>query len=381
LIRSGEDYALFWEAHAAGESSPKALISSESNTRSLESLIPIAHQANWLRVIDIFGLEVDPQRSRRDDEIWIKSPFTQEEKASMHVSLSENIYKDFSSGKGGGIIGFCRDMLRQQGREMTMFEVARWMVTEGISTNNHRDIPSTDNQHDKLINPPITIDLRRYLRPDHPEMGRRGISADTCRYLGCGFLPQRSWAKTASPLNSRLVFQIRGIQENGHGLEPVILSHAGRALTPDQEDRDGKYWCYPFKKSWELYNQDHILMDEEAWRQANTFGLILVEGFFDVAKLVQAGCRNTVALMGSAISEKQIERLLWIKTRVRFPHIQIVLDRDPAGQRGVLQIQRQLASRGLSVTVFDWSPFPESVKDPADMSVDQLCTLRRQGII
>jgi len=122
-------------------------------------------------------------------------------------------------------------------------------------------------------------------------------------------------------------------------------------------------------------------MDEEAWRQANTFGLVLVEGFFDVAKLVEAGCRNAVALMGSAISEKQIERLLWMQTRVRFPHIQIFLDRDPAGQRGVLQVQRQLASRGLSVTVFDWSPVPESVKDPADMSVDHLRTLRRQRII
>jgi len=382
LIRSGEDYALFWEAHAAGESSPKAPIYSESNTSSLESLTPIAHQANWLKVIDIFSLEVDPQRSRRDDDIWIKSPFTQEEKASMHVSLSENIYKDFSSGKGGGIIQFCRDMLRRQGREMTMFEVARWMVAEGISTDHHRNIPLTDNQQVKnIINLPITIDLRRYLRPDHPEMQRRGISPDTCRYLGCGFLPQRSWAKTASPLNSRLVFQIRGIKENGHGLEPVILSHTGRALTQDQEDGDGKYWSYPFKKSWELYNQDRILMDEEAWRQANTFGLVLVEGFFDVAKLVEAGCRNAVALMGSAISEKQIERLLWMQTRVRFPHIQIFLDRDPAGQRGVLQVQRQLASRGLSVTVFDWSPVPESVKDPADMSVDHLRTLRRQRII
>jgi len=382
LIRSGEDYALFWEAHAAGGFLAKAPIDSESNTISLESLTPIAHQANWLKVIDIFSLEVDPQRSRRDDDIWIKSPFTQEEKASMHVSLSENIYKDFSSGKGGGIIQFCRDMLRRQGREMTMFEVARWMVAEGISTDRHRKIPLTDNQQVKnTLNLPITIDLRRYLRPDHPEMQRRGISPDTCRYLGCGFLPQRSWAKTASPLNSRLVFQIRGIKENGHGLEPVILSHTGRALTQDQEDRDGKYWSYPFKKSWELYNQDRILMDEEAWRQANAFGLVLVEGFFDVAKLVEAGCRNVVALMGSTISEKQIERLLWMQTRVRFPNIQIFLDRDPAGQRGVLQVQRQLASRGLSVTVFDWSPVPESVKDPADMSADYLRTLRRQRIL
>ncbi len=94
-------------------------------------------QASWLEVIRVFDLEVDPKRSRRDDEMWIKSPFTHEEKASMHVSLSENIFKDFSSGKGGGIMQFCREMLRQKGREMTMSEVARWMVKEGIATANH----------------------------------------------------------------------------------------------------------------------------------------------------------------------------------------------------------------------------------------------------
>ena len=320
----------------------------------------------------------------------------------MHVSLSENVYKDFSSGKGGGIMQFCREMLRRQGLEMTMLEVARWMVTEGISPVNHPETQPVSSRRQqaakggpgssKSTNPAIEIDLRRYLRPDHPELDRRGISAATCRYLGCGFLSQRSWAKTASPLNSRLVFQVRGVRENGSGLQPVILSHVGRALSPEQEDSDGKYWSYPFKKGREIYNQDHILLDEEAWRQANKFGLILTEGFFDVAKLVEAGCRNVVALMGSAISGEQIERLVWIQTLVRFPQILLFLDRDQAGLRGARQAREQLSHHGLSVTVFDWNqlvplngqgnqPIPKSIQDPADMSVEQLRALRRQGIL
>jgi transposase/5S rRNA maturation endonuclease (ribonuclease M5) len=400
LIRSGEDYAAFWEQHAVGASSPEKPILSKSKNIFREQLPRVWEQANWMEVIRVFDLEVDPKRSRRDDEIWLKSPFTQEEKASMHVSLSENIFKDFSSGKGGGIMQFCREMLRRQGRKMSLFEVGRWMVAEGISTVNHLDTPSglgnRQAEHtgpvEKNINPAIQIDLCRYLRPDHPELHRRGISAATCRYLGCGFLPQRAWAKTASPLNSRLVFQVRGIIENGHGLQPVILSHAGRALSREQEDRNGKYWGYPFKKGWEVYNQDHILLDEEAWRQTNMFGLILTEGFFDVAKLVEAGCRNVVALMGSAISAEQIDRLLWIHSRVQFPRILLFLDRDLAGQRGVRQVRERLSRHAFSVAVFDWDqlvscngqgalPIPESIKDPADMSVDQLRTLRRQGIL
>jgi transposase/5S rRNA maturation endonuclease (ribonuclease M5) len=407
LIRSGEDYAVFWDQHAVGGFSPEKpipenTISSESKTISREQLPRVWQEASWLEVIKIFALEVDHKRSRRDDEIWVKSPFTQEEKASMHVSLSENIFKDFSSGKGGGIMQFCREMLRRQGLEMTMFEVAQWMVTEGISTVNHLESQSVFGQRQqaakaepgssKNTNPAIEIDLRRYLRPDHPELDRRGISAATCRYLGCGFLSQRSWAKTASPLNSRLVFQVRGVRENGHGLQPVILSHAGRALSREQEDSHGKYWSYPFRKGWEIYNQENILLDEEAWRQANKFGLILTEGFFDVAKLVEAGCRNVAALMGSAISAEQVERLVWIHARVQFPRILLFLDRDPAGQSGIRQVREQLSHHGLPVTVFDWDqlvsfngqraePIPESIQDPADLSVEQLRTLRRQGII
>jgi transposase/5S rRNA maturation endonuclease (ribonuclease M5) len=410
LIRSGGDYAAFWQQHAAegsppSEPVPENIIFPESKTISGEHLSRVWQQASWLRVIEVFDLEVDHKRSRRDDEIWLKSPFGQEEKASMHVSLSENIFKDFSSGKGGGIMQFCREMLARQGREMTMFEVAQWMVTEGISTVNNPQSQSVRGRHhqrqsaakagpvdSKNTNAAIEVDLRRYLRPDHPELHRRGISAATCRYLGCGFLPQRAWAKTASPLNSRLVFQVRGVRENGHSLQPVILSHAGRALSREQEDCEGKYWSYPFRKGWEIYNQDQILLDEEAWRQANKFGLILVEGFFDVAKLVEADCRNVVALMGSAISAEQIERLVWIQTRVRFPHIVLFLDRDPAGQSGVGQVRERLRHRGLAVTVFDWDqwvlcnaqgtePLPESIQDPADMSVEQLRALRRQGII
>jgi 5S rRNA maturation endonuclease (ribonuclease M5) len=412
LIRSGEDYGAFWDQHAAegappAEPVPKSIISSGFEIISREQLPQIWQQASWLRVIDVFHLTVENKLRKRDDEIWLKSPFTREEKASMHVSLSENIFKDFSSGKGGGIMQFCREMLRGQGREMTMFEVAQWMVAEGISTVNNPQSPSLSLQQKrpedrqatakagpgawKNTNPAIQIDLRPYLRPDHPELDRRGISTSTCRYLGCGFLPPRARGKAASPLNSRLVFQIRGVRENSHNLQPVILSHTGRALSREQEDSDGKYWSYPFRKGLEIYNQDQLLLDEEAWRQASMFGLILVEGFFDVAKLVEADCRNVGALMGTAISREQIERLAWIRTRMRFPHVLLFLDRDQAGRDGLRQARERLR-HNLPLSVFDWDQkvscngqadelIPESIQDPADMSVEQLRSLRRQGII
>jgi 5S rRNA maturation endonuclease (ribonuclease M5) len=276
------------------------------------------------------------------------------------------------------------------------------MVDEGICMAEPQTIIAGDDQprlgatggptFSNQANRAIAVDLRRYLRPDHPEWRRRGISAATCRYLGCGFLPHRARGEVASPLNSRLVFQVRGLRENGHGLQPIILSHTGRALSREQEDSHGKYWSYPFRKGLEIYNQDHLLLDGEVSRQASTFGLLLVEGFFDVAKLVEAGCSNVGALMGAHISREQVERLAWIRSRIGFPRIVLFLDRDQAGASGARHASERLRCQNFEVSVFDWdrnvpwnaqgsAPIPDSIQDPADMSVEQLQSLRSQGII
>jgi len=64
----------------------------------------------------------------------------------------------------------------------------------------------------------------------------------------------------------------------------------------------------------------------------------------------------------------------------------LFLDRDQAGQSGCRQAEDQIAPHGLDVEVFDWDRFvPQDskrlVQDPADMSVEQLRTLRRKGIL
>jgi 5S rRNA maturation endonuclease (ribonuclease M5) len=403
LIRAGEDYGAFWKQHAAQATAPEQAVggtvfSAGSAIVSWDNLAQVWQRASWLRVIEVFDLQVDSKRRRRDDEIWLKSPFTGETTASMHVSLSQNIFKDFSSGRGGGIMQFCRQMLQDKGRQMTMLQVAQWMVAEGICTVDGIAPPSPCNNPlpetlpSKKTNPAIKIDLRRYLRSDHPELQRRGIDTGTCRYLGCGFLPQRTQAKASSPLNGRMVFQIRGVREDDNKCQPVILSHTGRALCREQEERDGTYWSYPFRKALEIYNQDQLVLDQEARDQAGKFGLILVEGYFDVAKLVAAGCRNVGALMGSSISAEQIERLLWIHKRLQLPYILLFLDRDKAGQQAAGKIQQQLGRHKLAVTVFDWNqklslngqstePIPQPIQDPADMTVGLLRALRSQGII
>lgn len=354
---------------------------------SKQDLVQVWQNADWLKVLAVF--DVEPLKNKKA-EIWIKSPFTDEENASLHVHLNKNVYKDFSSGKGGGILNFCQDLLAHRGRKMNCYQVAEWMVEKGISNLRKPAvvIEQKASLSHNVVNRPVKIDLLRFLKFDHPGFAQRGISKKNCQYLGCGYLPKRKAGKN-SPLNGRLVFQIRGI---GPDLKPVILSHIGRALTDQQSSSHGKYWCYPFSKKLEIYNQDKLILDPLAKEQVERYGIILVEGFFDVAALVSAGCLNAGALMGSHISIEQIYQLNFLSSHLNISRVKLFLDRDRAGRKGSQRAASLLNRHGFTVKIFDWNQkfnrfgcrkvgIKPGIKDPANMSRAQLKYLRNQGII
>ncbi len=354
--------------------------------------------ADWQKVIAAFGLTIDQKRCRKPHELWIKSPFTKEEKASLHLDLKRNIYKDFSGGSGArkGILTFCQDLLSQQGTLLNCYEVAQWMVEKGISSiksgkqynkiqTHERD--EKEKKNVSKINKPIHIDLRSFMQTNHPELIRRGLSVTTCHYLGCGYLPIPHTGIKKSPLQGRIVFQIRGISENQN--KPVILTHSGRALTKEQEEQNGKYWSFPFHKSIEIYNQDNLINDAVARNQIKRFGLILVEGFFDVASLVEAGCFNVAALMGAQMSLSQLDRLKFIHSKIHIPKILIFLDRDKPGVEGAKKMYSILSKNGLNTKIFEWEQvltnsldstvkkIPNSIMDVGDMTVPQIRWLKK----
>ena len=384
LIRPATDYGEFFDQYAAKAEREQDFILSR------EQLPDVWQNASWPKVIEVFGLE--PERQSKSDEIWFKSPFSNEDKASLHVNLTHNIFKDFSSGKGGGILNFCQELLVKQDRNMNCYQVAGWMVENGISTLN-ADVAEqkpTVAVKTKPTNKPISVDLRPFLRPE--PVKQRGVSKESCQYLGCGYLPERPPGEAQSPLNGRVVFQVRGVVEEGPILKPVILSHIGRALTDQQEATDGKYWGFPFHKRLEIYNQDKLLMDHAATEQVKKFGLILVEGFFDVAALVEVGCLNVGALMGAHITAEQIDRLQFINAHEPVPRITLFLDRDDAGRQGTKRAALLLEQNGFVVTAFDWDQvftrpglppcrIGPHIKDPGDLSFTQIKWLRKQGMI
>ena len=86
--------------------------------------------------------------------------------------------------------------------------------------------------------------------------------------------------------------------------------------------------------------------------------MILVEGYTDVLALHQAGMRNTVGIMGTALTEEQVRELERIVAV-----LELCLDADRAGQDAMLRAERLAAGSKLELRVV---PLPEGT-DPADM--------------
>lgn len=366
-----------------------------------ENLTQIRQNTNWRQLFAALRISKDPKKSK-DHDWWAKSPFRPDERtASFHMNARG--WYCHATGQGGGPI----ELVQRLHPGMHCFDAGRWLLEHGVSrivADVREDLLrlEEDEGSSKAAEPsenqPIRQDLRSQLSASHRLCASRGIPAEVYRELGAGYLdrPPRKSGRP-DPLNHRIVFQIRGLKESEKGdLQPVVLGHMGRATTEEQEDRDGKWWTYAgFRKSLELYNLDHVILNDQAIEQAkDTEHVLVVEGPFDVARLYAAGIRNVVATFGAYLSTAQLRRLDLIAEIAGANRFLFFYDRDRAGREGAARALEAVTSSGLDLEadVFDWdrvwpSPvrgdvgIPSSITDPAEFSIGQLQWLRHEGIL
>lgn len=357
-----------------------------------DALREIRNRTDWRALFVVLGIEKDERRSK-DHDWWGCSPLAEERTPSFH--MNDRGWHCFSTNEGGGPIELVQAVLRRRGEVLSCYDAGRWLVEHGVcsgTTLPHPPAVAPRSEKGKAENLPIRQDLmpRLTLQGEHPEFIRRGIGRETCAYLGCGYLETAK-----SPLAGRLVFQVRGVQETeGSDLEPVILTHMGRATTAEQEAADGKWWLYGgFTKTLELYNLDKLLLDPGAAKQTQDRGFVVItEGAFDVAKLIEAGIRNTVATFGAHLAETQLARLDLIGRHLGVRKVLLAYDRDRAGRDGDGRARELLQQAGFEVAGFDWnmtfpSPrrgevrIPPDITDVGKFSVEQLQWLRGRGAI
>ncbi|MEA2193422.1 MAG: primase [Solirubrobacteraceae bacterium] len=138
-----------------------------------------------------------------------------------------------------------------------------------------------------------------------------------------------------------------------------VRGFAGRTLGTDAGDRRPKYVNSP---EGELFHKGKTLFAADLARApaAKAQSVVAAEGYTDVIAMHQAGVRNAVGIMGTALTEDQIAELARLA-----PEVKLALDADSAGKEAMLRAARVAARRRppLRLRVVGLPPGD----DPADL--------------
>jgi len=276
-------------------------------------------------------------------------------KRAFHADLDKNVWKCFSRNHGGNQIDFVMQKEDISVREAALL-LKHYFLSNGNGTDDghrggngsngsgHSDssesrAPTNGNsaatpRHERdrvrrdtepdlpALNPALSVTLT--LRGDHPHLVRdRALRPETVEHFGVGYCSKGI---------------MRGcIAIPVHDEEGTLVAYAGRRLKPQAIREEGKYKLPKgFQKQLVLYNF------HRAVPLAAEQGLILVEGFFTVLALYEAGLQNVVAAMGTELSEYQARMLSQARD------VTILFDGDDAGWTGGMRARETLQSQGLS---------------------------------
>jgi DNA primase len=115
----------------------------------------------------------------------------------------------------------------------------------------------------------------------------------------------------------------------------------------------------------DLYHKGRQLFGIDVARKEamRTGRFVVVEGYTDVLALHQAGIREAVAIMGTAMTQEQLAELAKVGDATRRGTVFLALDADRAGRDAMLRAARLAEDRGVDLRVVD---MPEGT-DPADL--------------
>ena len=308
------------------------------------------------------------------------SPFSDERSPSFMVSPVKQIWKDFSSGKGGSVVTFLMEH-----EHFTYPEAIRYLANKYNIEIEETEVSQEDkieaNEKESMY---LVSEFAKTFFQDtllNTEEGKaigftyfkeRGFTNETIAKFGLGYSPETWDAFTKEALakgyqleflekvgltitredgkhfdrfKGRVIFPIQSLSGRN-------LGFGGRILTNDK--KAAKYLNSPeseiYHKSKVLYGIFHA--KQAIAKQNNCY---LVEGYTDVIQLHQAGIENVVASSGTALTPDQI-RLINRLTK----NITVLFDGDAAGLRASIRGIDLILEEGMNVKV---CTFPDG-EDP-----------------
>jgi DNA primase len=261
---------------------------------------------------------------------------------SFCVNLKRGIFQCFSCGQSGNLIdlavlleGFdprqSADVRKVAVHLDERYPAPGTAKTAAPSRRPERNTPPAMPSQQVIVNARLDFELK-HLDPKHPYLASRGFSPETIEHFGLGYCGK-------GMMSERIAIPLHDASGN-------LIGYAGRLVDDTKVSEEKPKYLFPgtrergntlheFHKSDFLYNGHEITLPVD--------DLIVVEGFASVWWLWQHGHTDVVGLMGSSVSDRQVDRIdellkpdgqLWI-----------LADADAAGERCAHELFSRLAPR------------------------------------
>ncbi|MDF0715658.1 DNA primase [Muricauda sp. 334s03] len=312
------------------------------------------------------------------------SPFTDERTPSFMVSPVKQIWKDFSSGKGGNVVAFLMEHEHFTYPEAIKYLAKKYNI-EVEETEQTDEQKEQANERESMYL--VSEYAQKYFTETlwESELGKaigltyfkeRGFTDETIKKFGLGYSLDEWEAFTKTALDNG--YQLEFLEKTGltivkeqaggekrkfdrfkgrvmfpiHSMSGRVLGFGGRILTNDK--KAAKYLNSPES---EIYHKSKVLYGIYYAKQAiaKEDNCFLVEGYTDVIQMYQRGVENVVSSSGTALTPEQI-RLINRLTK----NITVLFDGDAAGLRASLRGIDLILEQGMNVKV---CTFPEG-EDP-----------------
>lgn len=298
------------------------------------------------------------------------SPFVNEKSPSFMVSPAKQIWKDFSSGKGGNAIAFIMEH-----EHFTYPEAIRYLakkynieIEETEQTNeekeqmNEKESMFLVSEFAKKYFSKVMLNSNEGQAIGLSYFKERGFTLDTIEKFGLGYSPDSWDAFTNEALGKG--YQLEFLDKTGltivkddkkfdrfkgrvmfpiQSMSGRVLGFGGRILTNDK--KAAKYLNSPES---DIYHKSKVLYGIFHAKQsiAKLDNCYLVEGYTDVIQMHQSGIENVVASSGTALTPDQI-RLISRLTK----NITVLFDGDAAGLRASIRGIDLILEAGMNVRV------------------------------
>jgi DNA primase len=291
-------------------------------------------------------------------------PFHKEKTPSFIVSPEKQIYHCFGCGKGGNVFNFLMSV-----ENISYIESVKRIASDlGISLPDYRsdEQKATSSEYDILYNTNQIANDYFYSQSSVPAqkyLDKRNLTKETLVKYSVGFAPNKWDGLITYPKFKTIKIdffeQLGLIQKKDNSnhyydkfrnriifpffnLSGQIVGFGGRRLN---ENDQPKYLNSPESKIYKkgeilygLYQAISLIREKKA--------VLIVEGYFDLLRMVNVGIQNVVASSGTAMTESQARLLKRYTDTVIF-----VYDSDEAGIKAAIRNSQILEIAGLQVSM------------------------------